>query len=390
MSVLDRAIVKAYARQRNSAQSGSSERVSVRAANASQPDAVGEAALAATEKVATLLESEVNGVSPAEWESLTSSFATPPAPNAVREARRDSIPKPIDADPSAEADQGLVFEAAVAVVSRINEPVVPEPVVVVHQEAPSFAVDAQPSPTLAIAGTPTSVASRATPASPLSHESTVYQTAQRVAELAWQWPEICEQLDQFTGDGFRQLAKHLQFAAAQGHKVLAFVGATPNTGRTSVVLTLTRILALEGRTNALLIDADRRHPELASLTKLPASTGLCEVLHGQAALAEAGVRRSPGQISLLPLRTPVSDAEWSKLVGPLRTLVKRARETYDLILVDAGVFGPETKLADCWLRDAADAVITISRQLTGSKTTHDVLNWKQIGIESLGVIETFS
>ena len=37
-----------------------------------------------------------------------------------------------------------------------------------------------------------------------------------------------------------------------------------------------------------------------------------------------------------------------------------------------------------------DAVITISRQLTGQRTEHAVLDWKQIGIESLGVIETFA
>lgn len=206
----------------------------------------------------------------------------------------------------------------------------------------------------------------------------------------WQWPVICEQLDQFTGDGFRQLAKHLQFAAAQGHKVLAFVSSAPAAGRTSVVLTLTRILAQEGRTHALLIDADRRHPDLATLTGLPPVPGLGEVLRGQATVPQVIVPRSPGNISSLTLQAPISDEEWPRLTTPLRTLAQQARRDYEMVLVDAGVIGPETMLADCWLREVADAVITISRQLTEKDAAHEVLDWKQIGIESLGVIETFS
>ena len=99
---------------------------------------------------------------------------------------------------------------------------------------------------------------------------------------------------------------------------------------------------------------------------------------------------TPGNVSLLPLAEPPTDAEWHKLVSPMRALLKQVRRDYDMILIDAGVLPIDTKLADCWLRGAVDAVITISKQLTGKHTTHDVLDWKQIGIESLGVIETFS
>lgn len=206
----------------------------------------------------------------------------------------------------------------------------------------------------------------------------------------WKWPEICQQLDQFTGDGFRQLAKHLQFAAEQGHKVLGFVSSARNAGRTSVLMTLTRILALEGKTEALLIDTDRRHPHLADLAGYDALNGLGEVLHGQCRLPLAVMPMTPGRISLLPLTETMSEAEWLTLVTPLRALLKQVRREYDMVLIDVGVMAPDTKLADCWLRGAVDAVITISRQLTGKHKEHEVLNWKQIGIESLGVIETFA
>ncbi len=213
---------------------------------------------------------------------------------------------------------------------------------------------------------------------------------ERPAVQQWKWPEICEQLDQFTGEGFRQLAKHLQFAADEGHKTLAFVSSSPGTGRTSVLLTLTRILALEGKSDVLLIDADRRHPQLVSIIPDRPAVGLREVLEGQLRMDQAVIPMTPGRVAALPLNETLTDAEWQPLVAPLRALLKQARRNYDMILIDAGVVGPETRLPDCWLRGAADAVITISRQLTGKQTEHQVLDWKQIGIESLGVIETFA
>ena len=213
---------------------------------------------------------------------------------------------------------------------------------------------------------------------------------ERPVPQKWKWPEICEQLDQFTGEGFRQLAKHLQFAADEGHKTLAFVSSAAGAGRTSVLLTLTRILALEGRSDVLLIDADRRHPQLASLIPETPTVGLREVLHGQLRLDQVVIPMDPGRVSVLPLPATLTDSEWQPLVAPLRALLKQARRDYDMILIDAGVLGPDTRMSDCWLRGAADAVITISRQLTGQRTEHAVLDWKQIGIESLGVIETFA
>lgn len=382
MSVLDRAIVRAYALQKSSAPPGSSDQVPPRPLESPQSAGGSDAALATAETVSTLLHDDVDARPPAEWETLVSTVAATPPPvietQSDRGAPHDSAPLIESESPSLDASHVFADEVPV-------RPLAPRQLV-----ADSTGLAAVQNAAHHSTATETHAGAVATLAPPAESVREIYQAPPRSTEVAWDWPEICEQLDQFTGDGFRQLAKHLQFAAGQGHKVLAFVGTTANTGRTSVVLTLTRILALEGRTSALLIDADRRRPQLASLTRLNTTAGLCEVLYGQAPLDQAAVRRTPGLISLLPLRTAVSDAEWGKLVAPLRALVKQARQNYDLVLIDAGVFGPETRLSDCWLRGAADAVITISRQLTGSKTTHDVLNWKQIGIESLGVIETFS
>ncbi len=435
MSVFDRAIVRAFERRRTSAADpsavnglrGATDQAtpSIEAATANTLDAVEQLlveigiadpiaappSIVVSPPASDFFETVEEGSPVSETEALALSGTVqsvvesaqviePPAsivtlfPQEVPEPPFVSVPLPPPVTAVTKSEPPPVpAPATVAVPTAIPAPAaVPTPVHVTERELAKY-VGPAASPPVSKASQPAAATPPVYVPPPVVSPTVAYSkpigTSQPLTR-DWQWPEICEQLDQFTGDGFRQLAKHLQFAAAQGHKVLAFVSSKAGAGRTSVLLTLTRILALEGRTDVLLLDADRRHPDLGKLTKLQATLGLSEVLHGQATLEQAVVHRTPGNISLLPLLTTISDAEWLTVVGPLRTLMKQLKHDHDMVLVDAGVLGPETRLADCWLRGAADAVITISRQLTGKNAVHEVLNWKQIGIESLGVIETFA
>lgn len=370
MSVLDRAIVKAFERRR----------VSEPAAPAAVavPCAVVEDAPPTSLASATPVEDAARPSAPIESSVGSGNTLTVP------QDAPPPLPQPVAPAPQQSSQPELTETGAKELPVPVEAPQ-PDPgqrQIEVATAPPKPPPALPPFVSYTVSTTNPSIDSKAGPFTPPLNGPPVVRD--------WKWPEICEQLDQFTGDGFRQLAKHLQFAAAQGHKVLAFVSSARAAGRTSVLLTLTRILALEGRTHCLLIDADRQHPDIATLTGLGPTPGLSEVLHGQTVLQQAIVPRAPGNISSLTLKAAVSEAEWHRLTVPMRALVQQARRDYDMVLIDAGVFGPETKLAECWLRGAADAVITISRQLTSQNAAHEILNWKQIGIESLGVIETFS
>lgn len=407
MSVLDRAIIKAFQRRRDSEAVAKAADVERRAVEESPPKPVTETPVASPISSAVAISDSHVEFKPTYTESIQPTVSEPvastvelisePTSSSFYQRRIEQpVPPPLPPEPI-----GRHPKVPPEIPTYRPEPELPPPVVQV-QTAPvtngratytsSFTRTSEPTPhadnaaakapTPTVGYTVTEMSAVAPPPMPPVIERPVPQQ--------WKWPEICEQLDQFTGEGFRQLAKHLQFAAEQGHKTLAFVSSAPGAGRTSVLLTLTRILALEGQTDVLLIDADRRHPQLAMLTGIQAQVGLREVLHGQLKMDQAVIPMNPGRVSVLPLNENLTDNEWLKLVAPMRVLLKQARRDYDMILVDAGVLGPETRLADCWLRGAADAVITISRQLTGKQTEHEVLDWKQIGIESLGVIETFA
>jgi Mrp family chromosome partitioning ATPase len=403
MSVLDRAIVKAFERRSLSAKA---EKPAVMALP--QP-ARTTAAIAATTSTRSA-ESAAPAIPPAtriQPENVASAPQVIDAPQTVTEVATVQ---------SAEtAAQEEVMPRFPATTDRIA---VPPPIPVARHEAqittePNLTI-LKSAPATSASETPQSPLPRPAIASPISAEShaqeslsarsksvVVHQTttaepppvprvSTSLPQQTWQWPEICEQLDQFTGEGFQQLAKHLQFAAEQGHKVLAFVSSQRDAGRTSVLLTLTRILALEGKSSVLLIDADHRHPNIATLSGLQQTIGFEDVLQGSSRVPQAITPMTPGRVTVLPLLKPVAEGDWRNRVTAFRVLLHQARRDYDMVLIDAGVFGAETKMTDCWLRGIADAVVTVSRQLTVQSGEHVVLDWKQIGIESLGVIETFA
>lgn len=207
------------------------------------------------------------------------------------------------------------------------------------------------------------------------------------------WPEICERLLQFTGNGFTELARQLTLIGAQGRKCLGFVSHARQTGRTSVVLTLARVYADQQDARVLVIDADHEHPQIAELMGLTTEHDLAQVLTGRCD-TESAVRSLPaGSVSLLPLQQPLHERDWKASAGRIRELLQSVRANYDLVLVDAGVCPVDIKLAESWMRDSLDAVITVARERPTTRRGEPepvYPNWSQIGIESLGVIETFA
>jgi Mrp family chromosome partitioning ATPase len=401
MSVLDRAIVKAFERRSLSAKAEKPAVVAVpqparTTAAVTSPTGSAESTVPVIPLAPRLQPENIpNATQVAESPQAVTEVATVrPVETLVHE---DIIPRP-------PATPGRIAVPPPLPVAQQVAPAAPEPNLTILKSPPaSFASEAQqsnlPRPVIAspISAEPQTHAPLSARSKPVVLNQTTTadppadsQVSTSLPQQTWQWPEICEQLDQFTGEGFQQLAKHLQFAAEQGHKVLAFVSSQRDAGRTSVLLTLTRILALEGKSSVLLIDADQRHPNIATLSGLQPPIGFEDVLQGSSRMHQAITPMTPGRVTLLPLLKPVADGDWRNRVTAFRVLLHQARRDYDMVLIDAGVFGAETKMTDCWLRGIADAVVTVSRQLTVQSGEHVVLDWKQIGIESLGVIETFA
>lgn len=171
-------------------------------------------------------------------------------------------------------------------------------------------------------------------------------------------------LDPRAGEAVRQLRTNLRFVSVDNPpRVISFTSANPAEGKSTVVSSLGRALALAGE-QVLIVDADLRRPRQHEFFQVAGDVGLSEVLAGEIqpedALAPTGV---PG-LTLLPAgRTPPNPSE---LLGSerMRALLNLAGEDFT-VLVDAPPLLPVTDAS--LLATAADGTVLVVRQLRTRK-----------------------
>jgi succinoglycan biosynthesis transport protein ExoP len=140
--------------------------------------------------------------------------------------------------------------------------------------------------------------------------------------------------------------------------VLVVSSAIPNEGKTTLVLSLARMLAGAG-VRILVIEGDLRRPSLSSVFLPEDPSGLCEVLAGQRELATTVVTDPRSGAHVLLAGRPASDP--ADILDPrrVRGLFDEARRRYDLVLVDTA---PAMVISDTIvMAEQADAVILATR-----------------------------
>lgn len=122
-------------------------------------------------------------------------------------------------------------------------------------------------------------------------------------------------------------------------QVLLVTSPGPGEGKTTVVQNLGIALAETGR-KVLLVDADFRRPHLHKRFHLPNTHSLIDLIseEGPPQPQHMGVSSGVPGLFILPNR-PTDNHVASALYSPkLRTIFKKLREAYDMILVDAPPF----------------------------------------------------
>jgi Mrp family chromosome partitioning ATPase len=206
----------------------------------------------------------------------------------------------------------------------------------------------------------------------------------------WSWPPVVQKLlDCTAGAELRKLAASLKhLAATRRLGCLALSGIGRSTGRTSLVLTLAHILTETQPCRVAVVDADFGHPQAAELLSLRPQKGLWEAACDDT-VESVVTPLMPGKLAILPLVERVApEAIDRRKITAMQNLLRSLRREYDLVLVDAG---PWESLVPPLVFEsrAIDAFLCVSRCDSADERLDDE-QYRQPGIEWLGVIETFT
>jgi polysaccharide chain length determinant protein (PEP-CTERM system associated) len=146
---------------------------------------------------------------------------------------------------------------------------------------------------------------------------------------------------------------------AENCQVILVTSATRGDGKTLTTMNLAASLATDLNKKVLVIDSDLRRPTAHRVLRVSRATGLSSVLNGRATLAQSAVNSKVPGLSVLPAG-PLVRNPLALITGePFLALLREARKSYDLVLIDSPPLLPvvDTHI----LRKMADLVVFVVR-----------------------------
>ncbi|HWE37737.1 MAG TPA: CpsD/CapB family tyrosine-protein kinase [Isosphaeraceae bacterium] len=177
----------------------------------------------------------------------------------------------------------------------------------------------------------------------------------------------------------------LHAARADGLRVLMVASAVKGEGKTSLAGHLATSLARAGR-RTLLLDADLRSPAAHRLFDLPLERGTCELLRGQATLAEALRPTVVPGLALVSAGYFDDRAVRALAQGDLQAVLDGARAEFDFIVIDTA---PVLPVADTLhIAQHADGVIfSVLRDVSRLPAVHAAYQrLARLGVRMLGAV----
>ncbi|MGX6600626.1 polysaccharide biosynthesis tyrosine autokinase [Micromonosporaceae bacterium Da 78-11] len=186
-------------------------------------------------------------------------------------------------------------------------------------------------------------------------------------------------------EALRQLRTNLQYADGSGPvKTVAVTSAVPGEGRSATACSLALLFAESGL-RVLIVDAELRHPRLASFLGREGSAGLSTVLTGAASVKQV---LQPWGAGLWLLSSGHRPPNPSELVSSQRMteLIGELRELFDIVIFDCPPLLPVTDAAAIVARTDGALLVVRSRKTKGAQVTTAVRSLRAVNARILGCV----
>lgn len=242
---------------------------------------------------------------------------------------------------------------------------------------------------------PSASAASMQPSEPVAEQSVQppVQPARPRFQAVWEVDrfEFEEIVEELCGDRspLWEAARQLQIACQEGLKVLAVTSPLREQGRTTLAITLARMVATSGL-NVLLLDGDVDRPALADKLSLEIQLGWGDALRTGLPAEEVAVHSVTDRFTVLPLDTSGADNQGR----PAATaMLEGLVAAFDLVIIDTS----NTNSVGGWIPGAdtpclidAALVIDDARGNDPSAQQACIRRLQKLGIENVGIVENFT
>jgi capsular exopolysaccharide synthesis family protein len=200
-------------------------------------------------------------------------------------------------------------------------------------------------------------------------------------------PVVSSAPSSLVAEEYRRVRANLSFIApvkGLNSRLIVVTSTEPGEGKTTTSVNIAAAFAENG-SKVLLIDADLRHPSVATKIGLEEAVGLSHVLSGQANVADVVQRYWKANFHIMPAGPKPPNASLLLNSSTMEAMVVQALKQYDYVIVDTT---PMTIAADAGMfgRMGNGVVMVVGRGICDKKDLATTL--QQLGNVDVPVIGT--
>ena len=188
-----------------------------------------------------------------------------------------------------------------------------------------------------------------------------------------------------------QAAEQLEIACHEGLKVLAVTSPSRGQGRSTLSITLARMLAATGL-NVALLDGDIDRPSLADKMRLEIRLGWGDAVRTGLSVEEVAVQSVEDGFTVLPSASPDAGKGLRPAADTTTAMMSQLRDAFDLIVIDTA----NVNVVGGWIPGADDGQIDAALVIQDLRNDDPdamqacLRRLQKIGVANIGLVENFA